>query len=242
MHDLNWVDWGIIALLAWGLVSGFGRGLVGIVAGLGAAVASWYLAARYAPALALWIDRRLGLVKATARAIEGRLHLGPALGAIPASAAVSGGVPPEASRQALTTLGGQLGLPPFLQSFLTRSLGETLAGVPGAGSMNLGQALPYLLALLLWTAIFFALAAWVISRLIAFVANRAGDLLSRAGLSLPNRLAGALLGVVENGLFLAVLLGVVAPVINLRGAVPALGASRLATLVVSSFSWLLNAL
>ncbi len=239
MHGFNWVDWVIIALLAGGLVSGFGRGLVGIVAGLGAAVASWYLAARYAPALALWIDRRLGLVKATAQAIEGRLHLGPVLSAIPASA-VSGGFPPEASRQALTTLGGQLGLPPFLQPFLTRGLGA--AGVPGAGSMNLGEALPYQLALLLWTAIFFALTAWVISRLITFVARQAGDLLSRAGLSLPNRLAGALLGAVESGLFLAVLLGVVAPVINLRGAVPALGTSRLAALVVSSFSWLLKAL
>ena len=240
MPHFNGVDWLIVAVLAWGAFAGFRRGFVGLVADIGGTVLAFYLAAHYAGAAVQYLDRHLGLIKATAGALEQRLPISQALASLPVSAL--GGPALRDPARLYADAVAQIGLPPFLQEYLARGAAELRGPASGVQGGNLGQFILHQLALLLWTGIVFTFGALLVRWLINWAGKRAGDVLGNVGLSLPNRMVGAVLGVAEKGFYLAVLLSAVLPVLNLWASIPALGESWLAPRLVAIFSGLLRAL
>lgn len=174
--------------------------------GLAGVLLAWYLAARYAPVLARWVDAAQGWVSSTARYLAGRIPLPAGLAGLPLSAIKPEGLP---------AVMGQLPFPPALQKAAVQAASTALANASTLHLATLGDLVYYALASLVWTAVSFFVIMAVTTGLANAVARQVTKALEGTPLSFANQLAGAALGAAETLVVLVVLAGLLVPVLHL---------------------------
>lgn len=192
--------------MAWGALNGWRRGLFSIVVGLGGLLLAWYLAARYAPAAAQWLDANQGWVASTARYLAGRVPLPAALAAQPLSS-----VPPES----LPSLTAALPFPGPVQRALAQAAHSALVRAEFLQLKTVGDLVYYSLAMVVWTAISFFVIMAVTTALANVLSWQVTRSLAGTPLSALNHLAGALLGGAESLVVLVIAAGLLVPVLHL---------------------------
>lgn len=174
--------------------------------GLAGVLLAWYVAARYAPTLAQWLNASQGWVSSTARYLAGRIPLPAGLAALPLSA-----VRPEG----LSSLMGQLPFPAALQKAAAESAVTALAQTDILHLATVGDLVYYSLASVLWTAISFFVIMAVTTGLANAVAWQVTRAVQGTPLSFVNQLAGASVGAAETLVVLVTLAGLLVPVLHL---------------------------
>lgn len=203
---MSLLDYIFIAFLIWGALTGWRRGFLAIVIGFAGVLLAWYLAARYSPAAAHWIDASLGWVRGTGRYLATRVPLSSSL----ASYSLANLRPEEVSR----LLAG-LPFPALLQRPLADAAMKVLASAASLHLSTLGDLIYYSMALLIWTVVAFFVIMAVTTGLANSVAWGVTRSLEGTPLSGFNHLTGAVLGSAENLVTLVVLAGLLTPVLHL---------------------------
>lgn len=203
---MNLLDYILLAFLALGALNGWRRGMLAIIVGLAGLLLAWYVASRYAPTAAQWLDFNVGWVRGLSRLLAGRLPLPAALAAQPLA-----GLTPDQVNQLLTAMP----FPATLMRPLATAAAATLLRAPELGLTTLGDLVYHSLALLVWTAIsFFVIMALTsgLANILAWAVTRTLDGTPLSGL---NHLTGLALGAAENLVILVVLAGLLTPLLNL---------------------------
>lgn len=203
---LTLLDYVLVALIAWGALNGLRRGLLSIVVGLAGTLLAWYLAARYAPSLARWLNSTQGWVSSTAHYLAGRIPLPAGVAGLPLST-----IKPDA----LPVVMGQLPLPAALQKATAEAAASAMANAATLHLFTLGDLVYYSLASLVWTGITFFVIMAVATGLANAVARQMTRALEGTPLSLANQLAGAALGAAETLVVLVVAAGLLVPLLHL---------------------------
>lgn len=230
LQQFNWLDWGILVVLAVGLISGFLRGLVGMVAGLVAYLIGLVLAGRYSGAVLAWLDARLQVVDRLAVFLAREVSLPGGIGDLPVAA-----VPPEQLTRAIYALP----LPAAYHAALLERLQQAVAAQSQA---TLAEVLFSLVAQGILAAVVFLLILAVVGGLLSWLARRLTDLADMVPLVGPiNRWTGALAGLLEALLGLTLAVALVTPVLSMPFARPlalAVADSPLAGWLMNLYGWL----
>lgn len=228
---MNWLDVGILILLALGVLRGLRRG-IGVVsvgvAGLLVSLAAAFLAC---PRLVTYLQLRYGLVTAAGEFLQRHLRL-----PVPAAAVRLAGTAPEDIQAALEGLpvGG------WVRALLLEH-GPQVAAMGGDGLVSVGDLVYHVLgSYLVAVAVF--VGVFMLARL---VLNGVGHAVSQVLAPVPvlgtvNRLVGGALGAAERALMVAVVLGVATAITPLAPFLDGpLSGSRLAPLALDVFRRLL---
>ena len=190
----TWLDYVVLAAILWGVVSGFWQGLIRVLFGLLALLLGVAGAALATSPVTAWLNARFAWEEALATWVMPRLPLPQAVLVLP----VGGKVP--------YTWGA--GLPEALRKALQMRAEESFAqgGTPTLGAL-LAQAAAELLFSL---AVFFVL--WlVIQTLVTAVGRLLAGWVKARGLTLFDRLGGAVAGAAKNAFVAGVVLAAALP-------------------------------
>lgn len=228
---MNIVD--IIILLALGLAvyKGYNKGLMASLAGLAAYFAGLLAAVLFSGTLARWLDSSFGLTKSITPWLAGQL-------AIPTSAGATriSQVPFDKAVNMIN----DYDIPEVFKKIMLGYIDEVSKLPVTRGIDNLGEALTYLVASFILSALAFLLIYWITSKIIGKVIPRFLKKVSPRPVNALDHLGGAAMGAAGTTLTIAVSLAVFMPVLSIgllkpRGSVLAalavlLQNSKLATL------------
>ncbi|MDQ7794605.1 MAG: hypothetical protein RDU89_09370 [bacterium] len=228
---MNWLDAGILILLALGALRGLRRGIGVVFVGLAGFLVALAAAAYACPRLVDAADARYGLLARTGEFLERHVRL-----PVPTAAVRLAGTAPEDIQAALE------GLPVsgWVRALLLEH-GPEVAAAGGDTLVSVGDVVYHVLAgYLVAVGIFvgtFILARLVLDWLGGAISDFLGAIPVLGGIS---RLAGAALGAAERGLLAVVILGAASAFSPLAPFLDApLAASRLAPLALEVFRRLL---
>lgn len=233
MMGFNWLDWLMAFILLWGSIRGLARGFMLALFGIASYVLALAAAIVFTSRVTALVNNVWHLEASVAAFLNRTIRLPRTISAVDLAT-----VP----LNEVTARVRELALPAAYKDALMEKITRALALAAGPGDLTLGSFLYEAMAEIIVSTLVFVVLFSLTRGTIILIGRMAHNLMRPGILSWVNRLAGLTLGLVQGGLFLAVLLGIITPLLSL----PALGfladtieASRLAGFFIDGF-YLLN--
>lgn len=198
-----WVDWLLLAMLLGGVVYGLTRGFIAVLAGFMAYLLALAVSGRYTPAVVAWVDQTWGMTAKVADVLSRRIALPPEAEKVPV-----GALPWQTVMQWLANLP----LPGEYKMQLAARVQEwSEAGAhKTAGEFIIGN---------LAAGVVSAVVYLLIAGLVGYALGHVGRLVSGYISDVPligtfNQILGGATGLLASGISLAILLGLLAPVLS----------------------------
>lgn len=201
---MNWVDWTIIALLAFGAVRGYSRGLVKSFLKAAGPIIGVTAAILYYQPLANWLNKTMGWSKTVSAMVENSVNL-------PTTT-----MPGDNPLVQLTRALGEMQLPPALTKTLVDQINQLSGLTVQSIAVNVGRFVAELVSRALINAVAFALIVLTVKVAADLIVGLLSQGLGIGGGDL-DRLGGLAFGLLQSGLILAVVMALLAPLLVFDG-------------------------
>lgn len=230
LQSLTPLDFFMVALLLGALLYGWVKGFVEVLTGFLVFIVSAFVAGHYSGAVLALLNRMWNLQVKLAAVLERRINLPAEANRVPASA-----IPWEKAVEWLESLP----LPAAYRETLAHRLAEWSAG---AGSQTAAEFILNQLAAGILGAVVFVIMISVVAWVLAVLAKLVSDQIKEIPLvGTANRILGSLVTGMEAALFLALLVGLLGPMLSVYGGASLGGmiqSAELSPYLLSLYHWL----
>lgn len=227
--DLLWLDWVLLAMLLAGAIYGLTRGFIAVLAGFVSYLLALAVAGRYTPAVVAWLDQTWGITAKVAEVLSRRIILPPEAENVPIAA-----LKWETVMQWLANL-------PLPEEYKTQLAEKVQAWSEAGAHKSAAEYITGNLAAGMVSAVVFLLIAAVLGYVLAYLGRLISGFIGDVPLiGTINRILGGATGLFGIGISLAILLGLLAPLLSLRfleGLGGALVDSKIAQWLLSTYQF-----